>query len=150
VHAIASGRVSKKSLVPLVVLVVAACTSVEVSPVPHQGYPMAAICIERNPDVVVEDLLPVLEQGFARHGIATRVVEAPVPADCDYTLWYSARRRWDFKPVLGYAELRVRYHGETIGTATWLARPSLSPFKWTSTESKIGPVIDELLAQFPS
>ena len=51
--------------------------------------------------------------------------------------------------MLGYAELRVRYRGETIGSASYLARPSLSPFKWRSTETKIGPLVDELLAQFP-
>jgi hypothetical protein len=125
------------------------CTTVQVSPVPARGYPIASLCIERNPDVVVEDLLPVIEQGAARHGIATRTVEAPLPAECDYTLWYVARRRWDIRPVLGYVELRVRYRGETIGSATYLSRPSLSLFKWRSTEVKIGPVVDELFGQFP-
>jgi hypothetical protein len=80
--------------------------------------------------------------------MASRRVVAPAPAECDYTLWYAARRRWDFRPVLGYVELRVRYRGETIGTASYLSRPSLSLFKWRSTEAKIGPVIDELLIQF--
>lgn len=140
---------STKRFAIAALLAASACTTVEVSPVPKQGYPIEAICIERNPDVVVEDFLQVLERAFARHHIATRVVDAPAPVDCPYTLWYSARRRWDFRPVLGYAELRVRYHGETIGTASWLARPSLSPLKWRSTEAKIGPVVDALLAQFP-
>ncbi len=126
-----------------------ACTTVEVRPVPARGYPIERLCIEQNPDVVVEDLLSVLEQGAARHGIATRVVDGTVQEGCDYTLWYTARRRWDVRPVLGYVELRVRYRGETIGSATYLSRPSLSLFKWRSTESKIGPVIDELLSQFP-
>jgi hypothetical protein len=125
------------------------CTTVEVRPVPAAGYPIAALCIERNPDVVVEDLLPVIEAGVARHGIEARVVDAPAPEECGYTLWYGAKRRWDIRPVLGSVELRVRYRGETIGSATWLARPSLSPFKWRSTETKIGPVLDELFAQFP-
>lgn len=139
----------KPALLAAWIAATGACTTVDVSPVPARGYPMAAICIERNPDVVVEDFLQVVEQGFARHGIAAHVVAAPVPTDCDYTLWYSARRRWDIRPVLGYAELRVRYRGETIGKATYVARPSLSPFKWRSTESKIGPLLDALLAEFP-
>ena len=126
-----------------------ACTTVEVSAVPARGYPIAELCVESNPDVVVEDFLPVVVAGIARHGIATRVVLEPIPADCDYTLWYTARRRWDIRPVLGYVELRVRYRGETIGTATYLSRPSLSLFKWRSTESRIGPVVDELLREFP-
>jgi hypothetical protein len=129
--------------------IVAGCTTVEVQPVPAAGFPIAALCIERNPDVVVGDLLPVIEAGVARHGIEARVVDAPAPDDCGYTLWYSAKRRWDIRPVLGTVELRVRYRGETIGSATWLARPSLSLFKWRSTETKIGPVLDELFAQFP-
>jgi len=126
-----------------------ACTTVEVSPVPARGFPIAQLCIERNPDVVVEDLLDVIVQGVTRHGIEPRVVDAPVPAECDYTLWYTGRRRWDIRPVLGYVELRVRYRGETIGTASYVLRPSLSLFKWRSTEAKLGPVLDELLIQFP-
>lgn len=126
-----------------------ACTTIEVSPVPARAYPIERLCIERNPEVVVEDFLSVVEAGVARHGIEARVVDTTAAAGCDYTLWYAARRRWDVRPVLGYAELRVRYRGETIGSASYLARPSLSPFKWRSTETKIGPVVDELLAQFP-
>jgi hypothetical protein len=127
----------------------AACTSLDVQPVPAAGYPIERLCIERNPSVVVEDLLAVIEGGVARHGIAARVVDAPAPADCEYTLWYDAKRRWDIRPVLGYVELRVRHRGETIGSASWVARPSLSPFKWQSTETRIGPVLDALFAQFP-
>ena len=91
----------------------------------------------------------MLEAGVARHGIDVRVVDAEGASECEFTLWYAARRRWDIRPVLGYAELRVRHRGETIGAATYLSRPSLSPWKWRSTETKIGPVIDALLAQFP-
>ena len=145
----AKHRKIRRAVVLLVLLAFAsACTTVEVSPVPARGYPMTLVCIERNPEVVVDDLLLVIERGVARHGIASRVVAAPFPAECDYTLWYGARRRWDIRPVLGYVELRVRFRGEAIGSATYLARPSLSPFKWRSTEAKIGPVIDELFAQF--
>jgi len=127
-----------------------ACTTVDVNPVPARGYPISLLCIERNPEVVVDDLLAVIEQGVTRHGLRSRIVDAPFPEDCEYTLWYVAHRRWDIRPVLGYVELRVRYRGETIGSATYLSRPSLSPFKWRSTESKIGPVIDALFAQFQS
>jgi hypothetical protein len=89
-----------------------------------------------------------VEQGVARHGITARVVDPPIPVDCEYTLWYTARRRWDIRPVLGYAELRVRFGGESIGSATYLSSPSLSLFKWRSTESKIGPLLDQLLGEF--
>lgn len=140
---------SRALVLPALLVFASACTTVEVSPVPARGYPIELLCIERNPDVVIEDFLAVVEQGVARHGIATRVVELPHPDDCDYTLWYAARRRWDIRPVLGYAELQIRYRGEIIGRATYLARPSLSVFKWRSTDTKIGPVIDELFAQFP-
>jgi hypothetical protein len=141
--------VRRAALVLPLVALASACTTTEVQPVPARGYALDGLCIERNPDVVVEDFLPVIEEGVARHGIAARVLDPPLPPDCEYTLWYTARRRWDIRPVLGYAELRVRYKGETIGSATYLSRPSLSLFKWRSTQNKIGPLIDELLAQFP-
>jgi hypothetical protein len=126
-----------------------ASTTTEVRPLPASGYEIDTLCIERNPDVKVEDLLAVIEAGVTRRGIAARTIDPPVPADCDYTLWYTARRRWDIRPVLGYAELRVRHRGEMIGSATYLSRPSLSLFKWRSTEAKIGPVLDELFASYP-
>ena len=140
----------RRALAFTAALLAGACASVttDVSPVPARGYPIRELCIERNPYVAVEDFLEVVERGVARHGIAARVVEPPIPADCAYTLWYTARRRWDIRPVLGYAELRVRFGGETIGSATYLSSPSLSPFKWRSTESKIGPLIDQMLADF--
>jgi hypothetical protein len=142
--------VSRAALALAVALLASACMTVRtaVSPVPARGYPIAELCIERNPYVQVADFLDVVERGVLRHGIQTRVVEPPIPADCAYTLWYTARRRWDIRPVLGYAELRVRFGGETIGSATYLSSPSLSPFKWRSTESKIGPLIDRLFEQF--
>lgn len=129
----------------------AGCLSIttRVDPLPAGGYAIQTLCIERNPDVQVEDFLAVVEQGVARHGIATRVVDPPIPDDCEYTLWYTARRRWDIHPVLGYAELRVRYAGQTIGSASYLQSPSLSLFKWRSTESKIGPLIDQMFAAYP-
>ena len=141
----------RAALALLLALGAAACASpsTEVRPLPSSGYDIATLCIERNPDVLVEDFLSVVEQGVARHGIAARVIDPPVPADCEYTLWYTARRRWDIRPVLGYAELRVRFHGETIGSATYVSHPSLSLFKWRSTESKIGPLLDELFASYP-
>jgi hypothetical protein len=142
--------VSRAALALSAALVAAGCstTTTSVEPVPARGYPIASLCIERSRDVVVEDFLEVIERGVARHGIAARVVDPPIPLDCEYTLWYTARRRWDIRPVLGYAELRVRFRGETIGSAMYLSSPSLSPFKWRSTESKIGPLIDRLFEQF--
>lgn len=36
------------------------------------------VCIERNADVYVEDLLPAIEDAFKLNGIATRVLDVPL------------------------------------------------------------------------
>jgi hypothetical protein len=125
----------------------AACTTTDVSPVPASGYPIAQLCIERNPEVVVRPAGGD-RAGVARHGITARRRRARARGLRLRALVHRAASL-DFRPRLGYVELRVRFRGETIGTATWISEPSLSPFKWRSTETNIGPVVDELLGQFP-
>src|SRR5262245_12981080 len=77
-------------------LSLAACTSTRVSAVDPRYKPMPRVCIENNPRVMVNDFVPVLEDGFRRHGIATDLYTPPLPADCRYVLTYTALRGWDW------------------------------------------------------
>jgi hypothetical protein len=134
----------------LVALAVAAlttgCTSVQVTPVTA---PIERVCIERNPKVVVEDFLPVVQTAFMRHGVTTVVYDAPVPADCRVVMTYTARRGWDMAPYLKYAELRLAESGATIGEATYRHGGWFGLNKWAGTASKMNPVVDQLLANVP-
>lgn len=132
--------------ISVLALGLAACTSVRVTPL--QSAP-TTMCIEENPKVMVSDFVPVLQQGFARHGITTQPY-ATIPWDqCPYVVRYTARRSWDMAPYLSNAELTVLGpRRQTLATAAYHLRGKggLSLMKWQGTKSKMDPVIDELLS----
>ncbi|MCE4068864.1 MULTISPECIES: Sbal_3080 family lipoprotein [Pseudomonas] len=122
------------------------CTSVQVEPLAQAD---AVVCIEKNPKVMVSDFVPVLQDGFARHGITAQVYDGQPPTDCRYQVTYDARRSWDMAPYLSTAEITVRGPSrELVGHAEYhlRAKGGLSMMKWQGTKAKMDPVIDELLA----
>ncbi|NII12177.1 Sbal_3080 family lipoprotein [Oleiagrimonas sp. C23AA] len=137
----------KKHLALLSLMALAGCTSVNVRPVPASEH-IANVCIIDNPKVIVSDFVPVLRDGFNRHNIATSVVDQQRSASCNVTLTYTALRSWDFSPYLSHAELRLWRDGRQIGYAEYHlnGKGGLDLGKWKSTRSKMGPVIDKLLA----
>ena len=141
-------EMTRSTWVHLVVVVVAlsGCTSISVQPV-SDSHKISEICIEENPKVVVEEFLNVVRDGFDRHGIATRVIRGPIPADCSYVLHYTALKKWDMAVYMHHAELWLEHDGRKIGSATYHLRGSggASLMKWQSTKTKMDPVIDELL-----
>ncbi len=132
------------------ILSLSACTTVNVRKVDAAKNPIKLVCIEENPKVLVSDLILVLENGFQRYNINTIVYRDKAPDRCEYTLWYTAFRAWDIAPFLRNVELRLRRGDETIASATYNHSGGLALNKWASTESKLTPVIDELLADFRS
>ena len=128
--------------------VLCGCTTVNVRKVDSKQHDLKLVCIEENPEVLVSDLLTVLEDGFHRHGIKTLVYRTKAPDRCEYTLWYTAFRGWDFTPFLKRVELRLRAWDETIASATYNHSGGLALNKWASTQEKVDPVIDELLSDF--
>lgn len=129
-------------------LLLSACTTINVKSVDARTYPMKLVCIEENREVLVSDLLSVLESGFERHRIKTAVYRDKAPDRCEYTLWYTAFRGWDLAPFVRRVELRLRHGDETIASAIYNHSGGFALNKWANTESKLTPVIDELLAGF--
>ena len=75
--------------------VLSACTAVTIRR-PDANLVINNVCIQENPKVWVGDFLPVLKDGFARHGIATNIYSGTVkPAGCEYVLSYTALQSWD-------------------------------------------------------
>lgn len=123
-----------------------ACTSVSVTPL--QSKP-SSVCIEENPKVKVRDFVPVLQEGFFRHGIATQLYAQIPRPECPYVLTYTARRTWDMAPYLSSAELAILGpRRQIVAKANYHLRGKggLSLMKWQGTKSKMDPVIDELLS----
>lgn len=128
-------------------LVLSGCTSMRVDPL--QAAP-SFMCIKHNPKVLVSDFVPVMQEGFSRHGIETRVYKQAIPrAECQYLVTYSARRSWDMVPYLSQAELQILGPDRTqLASADYHLRGKggLSPMKWQGTKAKIDPLLDQLLA----
>lgn len=137
----------RRSAITMGAILVTACTSVSVQPVPEQAY-MMGVCIRENDKVKVEDFLGVLRDGFERHGILTKVYRSDVPpSDCDFLVSYTATRKWDFTDYLAHAEIRIERAGRKVAAAEYHLRAGggLTLTKFASTKSKIDPVIDALL-----
>lgn len=125
------------------------CTSVQVQPV-AANFGIHDVCIVNNPKVLVSDFVPVLRERFSRHGINTSVVDEGHTGQCLVTLTYTALRSWDIKPYLAHAELRLWFEGKQIAFAQYTlhggAGFDINFTKWRSTQKKMDPVIDQLLA----
>lgn len=88
----------------LSLMLASACTSIRVDRVqPDVLRDMRRVCIERNPRVIVRDFLPVVQDGFRRHGIESAAYDPPLPSDCQFVLNYTARQSWDLVNYLKYA-----------------------------------------------
>lgn len=127
-------------------IVLSACTAVRVTPL--QSAP-STMCIEENLKVKVSDFVPVLQEGFARHGITTQLYSQIPWAQCPYVVTYTARRSWDMAPYLSSAELTILGpRRQTLAKANYHLRGKggFSLMKWQGTQSKMDPVIDELLS----
>lgn len=128
------------------VTLLSGCTATRVTPLKAAADQM---CIEENPKVQVSDFVPVLQEGFARHGIQTQIYSKIPRADCPHVVTYTARRSWDMAPYLSTAEITILGpRRQTLAKANYHLRGKggLSLMKWQGTKSKIDPVIDELLA----
>ncbi|WP_064037017.1 Sbal_3080 family lipoprotein [Methylomonas methanica] len=137
-------------LVFLSVVSLAACTSIQVKPL-DSSLAVSKICIEKNEKVIVSDFLEIVRSGIDKHGIATEVFDSKASASCGVVLTYTALQKWDFVTFLSHAELWLRdQNGKQIGYAEYhlTGGGGFDFSKWASTESKMNPVIDQLLAGY--
>lgn len=129
---------------------VAGCTVVAVKPVDRRQHDMRLVCIEHNQAVKMSGFLPMLEKSFADHGISTLRYDGKPPEQCEYTADYVAHWNWDLAVYMTDAEVHVRRGGEVVGNAVYHLRNKggLDMSKWSSANSKMQPVMNELLNQF--
>jgi hypothetical protein len=138
--------------IPLILLVAvtSGCTAVTVRPV-TAAHKIKHVAIRENPKVIVTDFLPVLKDGFNRHGISTETIAPDTSANRQYVVTYTALRSWDFVPYLSHAEIRIEKDGAQVAYAEYHLRGKggYSMLKWQGVKKKMDPVIDKLLANSP-
>lgn len=130
--------------------VLVGCTSTKVTPLTAKL--SKDVCIEKNEKVIVQNFIEILRNGFEEHGFRTSVYSGATPASCTTILTYTATRKWDLAPYMTDAELWLRdNNGNRIGYAQYHLNGGggLALNKWASPESKMKPVIEELLAAYP-
>ena len=140
-----------KHLVALILVgsVLSGCTSTKVTPLTAKL--SKDVCIEKNEKVIVQNFVEILRNGFEEHGFKTRVYTSVAPENCSTILTYTATRKWDLAPYMTDAELWLRdSEGNRLGYAQYHLKGGggLALNKWASPESKMKPVIDELLAEY--
>lgn len=138
----------RKTMLATLTVALTACNAIDVGQVDARRHPVSLVCIQENPKVKVEDFVVVLQSAFERHGIDSHVYQGSLPAACEYRLTYTARRSWDFAPYLAWAEIRLLRGSQLVGKVGYDHNNSLSLVKWEGTEAKIGPLLDDMLAQF--
>lgn len=134
----------------LIALCTTACTTIQVTPL-EPSLAISKVCIEVNSKVIVGDFLPVITSGFKRHGISTEIYSSVPDDECEVILTYTALQSWDLTPFLSHAELWLNDRsGNQIAYAKFHleAKGGFDFSKWDSTEEKMNPVIDQLLAGY--
>ncbi len=134
------------------VICLAGCTSIDVRPLQYAA-DLKEIKLLDNPKVIVDDFVPVMEWNFSQRGIALkRVPQFTQVGANEYSIRYSARRSWDLTTYLSDAyvnvykgNLLVAYGKYHLTGGAW----SLSLLKWQGVETKMKPVYNELLKNYP-
>ena len=135
----------------LMLIVMTGCTSIKVRPV-DTALAMKHACVKDCSDMCFDGaMMGIIRDGFERHGIKTQVYSGDVPSECEYHLSYYCERTWDMATYMHHAELRLYHANDQIGFAEYhlKGQGGFSLMKWESTKSKMDPVIDELLKNYP-
>ncbi|MGE0188810.1 MAG: Sbal_3080 family lipoprotein [Steroidobacteraceae bacterium] len=138
-------------LLALTCISLSGCTVINVKPVEKNTNDVNAICIEENKAVKKDGFLPMIEERLTAHQISSQRYIGTIPQPCVYTLHYVAHWNWDLAVYLTDADIAIRKGGDTIGQATYHLKNKggLALSKFASAESKMVPLLDQLLEQFP-
>jgi len=127
------------------------CTAVKVQPIKNNAE-ITNVCVKDCKDMCFDgEMLGVILDGFRRHGITTQVYSGNLPPECEYNLSYMCNQTWDMAMYMHHAQLRLYQMHYQIAYAEYHLNGSggLSLMKWQSSKTKMDPVIDELLQNYP-
>lgn len=141
----------KNHLILLFAILLTGCATTQITSVPtNTANDIKKVCIEHNAKVIVKNFDDILRNRLEDHGITSLIYNKDQkPNDCKYTLRYVAYQKWDMTMVMTHAELRLYKDDIKIGYAEYHlpAGGLLNPKKYISNESKINPLIDQLLGK---
>src|SRR3989339_256007 len=113
------------------------------------------ICIHENPQVIIGDFLPVLQEGIIRNKLRSRAYRE-IPSSCSYVIEYVATQRWDFKTFMSDADIRLYHATDLVGSVSYqlpsgiFGGGGINLSKFDSTKEKLDPLLDELFKNYSS
>jgi len=133
----------------IAIITLSACTSISVQPV-DPALNVQHVCIQDNPQVIIDGFVEYLQDDFQRHGISTEVIGTQRPRNCEYVLSYTARRSWDLTAYMSTAAISMTRNGRSIANVNWRlkGKGGMSLTKFKGTESKLDDIVDQLLAGY--
>ncbi len=133
----------------IAIITLSACTSISVQPV-DPALNVQHVCIQDNPQVIIDGFVEYLQDDFQRHGISTEVIGTQRPRNCEYVLSYTARRSWDITAYMSTAAISLTRNGRSIANVNWRlkGKGGMSLTKFKGTESKLDDIVDQLLAGY--
>lgn len=122
--------------------------------VAHEKTQVNSMCIEYNPRVPVDDIVPALQVALRENKVESRVYEAGGgPSHCEVWLRYSAYIDWGlppfsttYAPFISKASLTLHgANGELIASSQYSVADPFGRSRWATTHDKLAPVITALL-----
>jgi hypothetical protein len=124
----------------------------------HDHAPIRYVCIEYNPASQVPDIVPAIQIELKKAGIESRVYDLNAPRyTCSTWLKYLAYQEWGTTPVSGdfatfVSSITISLFtdgGHLIATSSYEKPGAFGVGKWSSTRSKVAPVITALTVPAP-
>lgn len=143
-------KLSRLIIISIISVLSGCSITKNVSSAASEIQPGDTVCIEVNPRVTEPDILNVIEQSIIENGFFAEV-HTKNPESCELKLTYVAYRKWDFSSFLSKANIKLYKQNRLIGSVEYQTPNGIfggggaNPAKWGSTESKISPLMAELL-----
>jgi hypothetical protein len=143
-----TGVMVLRTIVLLPLVLCAACATTQtVSRIDRSKHPILRVCIQENWSVTVPDVPDVFVRGLKQRGIEATLFRGVQPEGCEYVLSYVGSLGTDIKPYLRSMIVTISRNGAVVGRASH-ATAEFALSKWGTVESKVNPLLDELLADF--
>jgi hypothetical protein len=115
---------------------------------------VSGVCIENNPAIVINDLLPAMQDVLRRRGVTSAVYSpGTAPPSCSAVIEYAATTSWD-KPALGgdvmpyinSIDLTLSQRGTVVITARYEVR-GLELDKFASAQTKLSGLLSHMIVK---
>jgi hypothetical protein len=123
----------------------------------HEHKSLDAVCVEYNPLTPDPDIAPALQAELRTHEIDSRIYEeGGAPASCKFRVTYTADIEWGIPPFgSGYksymrdATLTLRdENGTVLSSSAYALDGTFQMGKWSTSRSKLAPVVTALVTGF--